>query len=396
VKVVSKNKELEKLLVRLIKKYDEVLISVAWASAKTEVFKVLLQNKNKIKETTIGTHFFQTDPVVLETFVDSENVKFIMQSNGVFHPKVYFFRKSDKWEAVLGSANMTVGAMSSNNEISLHISSEDIDSEGVKSDLLESITGYFHDAKTVSKDDANIYALTWRIQQSKLDKLSGKYGQTKSTKSLFESEIRRLDWNQYSKAVKADPYHGISERLELLDMISHSFNQYSKYSDMPIGTRKTIAGLPNDDYKNWGWFGSMRGAGVYHSNINNNNVYISDALEQIPLTGSVNKKQYMRFIENFVKAFPNGRDGIGTASRLLAMKRPDVFVCIDAKNNSSMCQDFGIKVSGMTYERYWSELICRIHDSIWFQSDLPKNKMDQRIWENRVALLDCIFYDHKA
>lgn len=75
------------------------------------------------------------------------------------------------------------------------------------------------------------------------------------------------------------------------------------------------------------------------------------------------------------------------------MKRPDVFVCIDSKNRTEMCKDFGIKKSSITYGGYWDELICRIQDSVWWQSEVPKKEQDNNIWNGRAALLDCIFYD---
>ncbi|TOL78104.1 hypothetical protein CGH89_24670, partial [Vibrio parahaemolyticus] len=117
--------------------------------------------------------------------------------------------------------------------------------------------------------------------------------------------------------------------------------------------------------------------------------------EHIPLCGEISISQYNQYVETFKKAFPNGRDGISIASRLLAMKRPDFFVCVDSKNNRAMCADFGIKVSGMTYERYWDELISRIHESVWFDSQEPSKKLEKRVWRGRVALLDCIFYEEE-
>ncbi|MDW2138178.1 hypothetical protein R7P79_24940, partial [Vibrio sp. 2128(2023)] len=74
------------------------------------------------------------------------------------------------------------------------------------------------------------------------------------------------------------------------------FNTYDDYKSMPLAARKTIAGLPNDVHKHWGWFGSMKGAGVYHSNINNNNEYISEALEHIPLCGEISISQYNQYV----------------------------------------------------------------------------------------------------
>lgn len=394
--VITSNKKFESLLIKLINKYNDIRISVAWASAKTDVFKTLLNNKKKLTTTTIGTHFYQTDPDVLEAFVDSENVKFITQPNGVFHPKVYFFSNSEEWEVIIGSANMTAGAMNSNREMSIHISSLDKSEPNVKKDIIKSIDGYFDSASSVSTKEAKAYRSIWAKNKTKLDLLSGVYGEKVSSRSPMQSTIMRMQWDDFSTLVKKDPHHGIKERLDLLNTIHDGFLKYEKYKNMPLALRKTTAGLPNSTHPHWGWFGSMKGAGVFHSNINNNNPFISDALQHIELDKNVTRSDFMNFIGSFVKAFPDGRDGIGTASRLLAMKRPDLFVCIDDKNNRKMCNDFGIKVSGMTYQRYWDELICRIHDSVWWQEDDHKEGIEKDIWSGRAALLDCIFYDHKT
>lgn len=396
MKIITTNNKFESLLVKLINKYEDIHISVAWASANTNVFKALLENKEKLSSTTIGTHFYQTDPNVLEAFIESESVKFITQPSGVFHPKVYFFSNSEGWEAIIGSANMTAGAMKKNQEMSVHFSSSDQSDPNLKVDILKSITAYFDSASVITAEEADAYRSIWEKNKIKLQGLSDVYGEKISSKPSIQSTIMRMHWDDFSSLVKKDPYHGIKERLNLLNDIHQGFLDYSEYKDMPLALRKTIAGLPNELHSHWGWFGSMKGAGVFHSNINNNNQYISDALQHIDLKKNITKSDFMLFVNCFVKAFPDGRDGIGTASRLLAMKRPDIFVCIDDKNNRNMCKDFGIKISGMTYERYWDELICRIHDSIWWQTNQPKEKIEKEIWKGRAALLDCIFYEHKT
>lgn len=90
MKLISTSNELKKQLKRLIEKYPYIAIATAWASADTDVFRALVSHERKIVKAVIGTHFYQTHPDVLDQFVGSRKVKFILQPGGVFHPKVYF------------------------------------------------------------------------------------------------------------------------------------------------------------------------------------------------------------------------------------------------------------------------------------------------------------------
>ena len=136
----------------------------------------------------------------------------------------------------------------------------------------------------------------------------------------------------------------------------------------------------------------MQGAGYYHQAVNDNSNYLSAALNYIPLDGAIGREHYDAYLQEFIQAFPNGGHGIGIVSRLLALKRPDYFVCLDSKNKKQLCKDFGIKQSGMTYERYWDDVICRIIDSNWWNSPRPRDGDALRVWLGRSAMVDAIFY----
>ena len=93
-----------------------------------------------------------------------------------------------------------------------------------------------------------------------------------------------------------------------------------------------------------------------------------------------------------MKAFPEGRGGLATATRLLAMKRADEFVCFDKMNQTRLCADFGNKASGMDHRRYWDEVVERIRDSPWWNSPEPAGGLELSAWRGRAAMLDAIFY----
>lgn len=392
MKLITTNTELKTNLSRLTKKYQNMAFAVAWASAGTEIFAEVLKNKTRIRKAVIGTHFYQTHPDVLDAFVEAENVRFILQPKGVFHPKIYIFWSDKHWEVLIGSANLTAGALNTNSEAMALISDSDSNNSFLKTDVINLIDSYWDDARVVSSAAAISYRALWSKQQPALRRLSGQYGQATKSKAPADSAVMSMPWPKFLASVQADAHHGFKQRCDLLKLVRTAFETISYFQQMELGLRKTIAGLPTDFNEHWAWFGSMSGAGYYHQAVNDNNPHISNALDEIPLNGSVSREHYEAYLAEFVRAFPNGRHGIGIASRLLALKRPDYFVCFDSKNKKELCRDFDIKQSGMDYERYWEEIIERIIDSAWWNEPRPTNALAGTVWDGRAAMLDAIFY----
>ena len=394
MKLIVNNEELSKTLSHLIETYPHLSFAVAWASVN-DIFNELRAKPSLIKKGVIGTHFYQTHPDVLDAFIDSTNVHFILNPAGVFHPKIYIFWQPNSWEALVGSANLTLAALKTNTEAVLHVTNADSGADQLKAQLLSAIEAYWSDAKPSSRESATRYRSIWETKRSILKRLSGQYGETKSTKNPIDSPIMSLTWEQFVREINpgaTEAADDVRERLNLLDKARRAFSEYGSFASMKLDIRKTIAGLPNGYDDSWEWFGSMRGAGKFYQAINQNNDHISRALDEIPLQGVISKSNYDRYITEFVNAFPDGGHGVATASRLLALKRPDQFVCFDSKNRVAMCESFGIVPTGMNYERYWDEIIERIQDSPWWLSDRPQTKGDAAIWDGRAAMLDRLFY----
>jgi len=392
MKLVVTNADLRANLARLTKKYENISFAVAWASAGTEIFSELSANRKRIHKAIIGTHFYQTHPDVLDAFVESNDVRFILQPRGIFHPKIYFFWNQKHWEVLMGSANLTAGALTNNTEAMILISDSDQAASSLKEDVVTLIDSYWNDARSVSKAAAISYRALWAKQQPTLRRLSGQYGRNSKSKAPADSAVMAMSWRRFFASVQEDAHHGFEERCNLLKLVRTAFETTSHFHEMELGLRKTIAGLPTEFNKHWGWFGSMKGAGYYHQAVNDNNLHISAALDEIPLNGPVSREHYEAYLGEFVQAFPNGRHGVGIASRLLALKRPDYFVCFDSKNKKELCQNFEIKQSGMDYERYWEEIIERITDSVWWNEPRPRNALAGTLWDGRAAMLDAIFY----
>lgn len=395
MKVISTNAALRDQLMRLIKRYPNIAIATAWASANNGIFNALVKNKKRIYRAVIGTHFYQTNPDVLEQFVDSTNVRFILQPNGVFHPKIYLFWNSKAWEIIVGSPNLTDGALNKNSELSILITSEDGQRE-LKQEIINVIHGYWAKANTISQSDADNYRRLWDFKKPKLEKIADLFGGYSATKPAVQSRVMSMDWANYLAEIKKDKTHGFDERFGLITSINQYFKEYQHFNKMPLAVRKGIAGLPNDIIEHWGWFGSMKGAGTFASLIHRENAEISLALDKIPISGNITNQHYESYIDEYRKAFPEGRDGLATATRLLAMKRPDVFFCVDAQNKRKLVKDIGImKANQIDYKRYWDEIIVRIMESPWWQSPEPSDPTEKSTWHARVAMLDVIYYEER-
>ena len=109
-----------------------------------------------------------------------------------------------------------------------------------------------------------------------------------------------------------------------------------------------------------------------------------------PLVGEVTEEHFDRFRALFRDAF-QGSD-LATATRLLAMKRPDYFVCLDSKNRDGLCKAFGIS-KNVSLDNYWPKIVARIIDSAWWNAPEPPEGLERRIWRCRAAFLDVRFYE---
>ncbi len=250
----------------------------------------------------------------------------------------------------------------------------------------------------MSEGEYQNYRKIWEKNRKKINSLKEKYGQSKKNKPLIRSEIFSLSWTDYFSKIQNDKFNSFPGRIELLNTIHGYFEKNRHFSEMETIKRREIAGIANKNQSmshiDWGWFGSMVGAGRFQNRINENNISISKALDEIPLQGNVYRSNYNNFIKLFEQAFPTGGAGIAIASRLLSMKRPDCFVCLDKQNAEKLCEEFGIAKS-VSFEAYWEGIIERIHDSVWYLSERPSGKIEADAWYGRAAMLDSIFYVEK-
>lgn len=397
MKLLTKTSEIKTEFERLMRQYKQYYWITAWASAGFSLFKDLLEKSDRIIKIIVGIHFYQTHPDFIREFISNKNVRFIKQPAGTFHPKLYLFVDSpDKWEAIVGSTNFTAYAFTKNVETDILISNKDPNSASIFKKTMKLIDKTWKEATSFTLVEFENYETACKNTRSKIKSLSGDYGAKKrKAKPLHQVKIINRNWKEFFDDVCKETSYGLDRRLRVIEIANQLFKKTIHFNELQEDERKFIAGLPNklkmDGAEYWGFFGSMKGAGIFSRKINENDSNISLALDQIPLSSQITRNHYDNFVEHFIRSFSGNY--IATATRLLSMKRPDIFICFDSKNKSKLCKDFEIRQSMMDYNRYWDDILEKIFNSDWWLNPVPRNEREKKVSEARAAFLDSLYYE---
>lgn len=398
VKFLSRT-ETQATLIALIESCDSMQWAVAWAT-ENAVFEAAMKNSSKFEHFVVGTHMFQTQPEVLERAAALEAGAVVPPTGDLFHPKVYLFRNGRRIRCVIGSPNLTNAAMSRNVEASVLLvgSSED----AALAELRSFVTDAWRDAEDISHEFLYRYRHQYAAKAAAREELIKFADIRPPTKPNTKRAPHDMSWAEYLEQVRSASHpsaHLFKERLGVLTKARSLFATGIPYARWSEDDRKLVAGTlgrkksqqPGVDY---GLFGSMGASGTFAHLVIEAPKGLSDALDFIPLMGAVTEDDYARYCKAFKAAFElNGRvGGLPSATRLLAMKRPDSFVCIDSANRKDLCENFGVSPSTTNLENYWQRIIEPMHGDAWWRHTQPSDAADAEIWFGRAALLDAIYY----
>lgn len=392
-------KSVSKRLRSLIEKHAEIHIAVAWGY-NGAIADCLLRNKHKFASVTFGLAFCQTDPNLIDRLIGVKNTFIADGGSRTFHPKLYYFRTGDVAEAIIGSSNFTAGGLDKNWEASVHVKGPW--DASVFNQIRECLESYAVLRKPVTKQLATSYRLQFDAAKTQRKPKHPILPGAGLAADQLNSSLLKMSWGEYVKAVKASPYHNFDARLSLLRECQSMFASVSSFADLSGSQWKAIAGVigsrqmreANLNDHDWGWFGSMKGAGDFANRVAEKDTSLARALDCIPRHGDVTFAQYTGFCQHFLRAFKNSSriGGVSTATRLLAMKRPDTFVCISNPNKTGLSDALAFPKSSLNLDNYWERVIEPIRISHWYTAPRPTDTYAE-LWDGRVAMLDAIYYD---
>lgn len=385
-------------VVRLVQECIRFDVAVAWASSNT-VVDAMLKAHPKLGRIVIGTHMYQTDPTVLRRFMQYKGARCLPPDGRLFHPKVYLFEMQNGFASVVGSHNLTGGAFGGTNvEVSMLL--EGSSKETAFVDLSSFVKSSWGTANTIDEDSFLFaYEAQYRINKTKRSSLD-RFHRLKKPRAGAKTSPMDISWSSFIAEVKNDGHHNLEGRLAILERASALFKEYGAFEAMSQYERKAIAGTygskePQLDGLDWAWFGTMFGLGDFKNLVNESPKLLSKALQDIPLDGDVSEVQFDAFAHHFGLAFKDKahKGGVATASRLLAMKRPDIFVGLNNANRVGISEAFGTAPTTLNLGNYWERIIIPMQNSPWWLHPRPREALAGRIWDNRAALMDSIYYD---
>ncbi|SDA36027.1 phospholipase D family protein [Sphingomonas sp. NFR15] len=391
-------KAIARRLAALIEKHEQISIAVAWGEL-TGVAEALLANAAKFESVLLGVDFSATDPDLIDRLVDVPNAYVAKNRPGCFHPKIFYFQSGAKAEAIVGSANFTKGGLGKNLEASVHVKglAEDPFSQQVRDQL----GSYAPLHRPVTK----VLAASYRRQAKAVN-------QTPRPKNpvlpdddgdqwpRLNSPLAVMSWTEFVKLVRKDK-RPLKKRMGLIREVQKMFAKSDSFADLSVAEWKAVAGLLGAaeaeqaklDGFEWGWFGSMNRATEFAKAVGLQASAIAEALDLIPKRGDVTEDQFDQYARIFKRALPKSTAGnpIATATRLLAMKRPDFFVCVDGANKLGLSEALAFKRTMLSLDNYWAWVIEPTHQAPWYTAPRPADR-DRDLWDARAAMLDSIYY----
>lgn len=387
-------------LIDLTKRCDSMEWAVAWATPNGLIDEAF-RRREKFNHFVIGTHLYQTHPEVLERFAPVPTLRVMPPTGDLFHPKVYIFTSGDLVQAVVGSHNLTHAAMNRNVEASMMFvgSKDDPALVELRMFIYQAWShGELADA-TFLYQYGNQYRAKAKAREALTTFVKYPLPRTRGTKR----SPHEMSWSDFVRQVKKPRTHSLRNRLAVLDRAGQLFAEHTSFSKMGDDERKLVAGTLGPKKSKQGGtdfalFGSMGGSGTFANIVWRTPTELSHALDAIPQTGPVSETDYNLYTQRFANAFAVAKakrlGRLPTATRLLAMKRPDVFVCLDEANKEDLCNHFGVSPSTMKFDNYWDRIIDPMMQTEWWQAPMPTDPLDEKIWKGRAALLDAIYYKH--
>ena len=383
---------------------SRVDIATAWATSgpSLDLLCKAAEERGVKVRAIVGIYGNATHPDVLERLRGIGELRLVEGKQGLFHPKVYIFAGDKGACAWVGSANFTDAGFARNEEAVQETQNVD--------GAVDWFNGRWEDCDPLKDGEIEDYRKRRRKQgvSGTLAKLVG--GQSAGAGDRLELLRGAGNWGTYVQALencnksRLDEVRGWSVLGRTCSYV-HTIKEvkrivhHSSWVGLTDQERTMLLGLSDSADGAWSLLGTLAPAitvcGVFkHSNeIRNQRILerVKSAVAEVikapdddfPNAGVTALKQICK----------ESRFGHGTATRLLALARPDRLVSVNTKSCSGLASAFDLEPTTLGNPKNYRLLLERLYAAPWYGDRPGRSKREHQLWNMRAALLDCFVYD---
>ena len=380
-------------------------IASAWATFGPGLDLLCAAHKKRGKKirAIIGTFGNATDPDALERLQEIGKLCLVDGGGPLFHPKIYIFRNGRTSSVWIGSANFTRAGFGRNEEV--------VYETGDCEEALKWFEKQWEDhggRSPVSKIDEYRKRRKRQGVSRTAAKLAGQPEQ--GLMSRTELLVNASSWQEYLAAL------GQCNELWMAEGVKWTVlgNEYSYVHTIDKGKhvahrkswvglddqeRAILLGLRDDVEGAWGLLGTLtRATEVKAVFATSNEAQNRESLKCVrEIIERVIMAPDRKFPDIAEKALTQIRDeggfgfGVGTATRLLTLARPDRMVSVNSKSRVGLAEAFGLAPS--TLGKNYGQLLENLYTAPWYRDPPGLAKRGLQLWNMRAALVDSFVYD---
>ena len=204
--------------------------------------------------------------------------------------------------------------------------------------------------------------------------------------------ICKCSWTEYTRLLRRQhrwslvpiDEQGSDSYFNEVSDARKAFKKYHSLLAMPIQSRRIVAGL-RTEFENY--LGTMTAAGYFKHYVLRDTAVLSNALDCVAIHGPVPMSDVRAFFDA-VSVLPGL--GISTSTRLLTLKRPDMFFSVTSRTRRQIGRLLG---QCATSSESYCALLSKVWAAPWARAMRPKGGEAAFVWDARVALLDLVFYE---
>ena len=380
-------------------------IAVAWATSGPALKMLCAAQKKGVEiRAIVGTVGNATEPDALERLAEIGELRLVDGSGKLFHPKIYIFRGRGDSCAWVGSANFTRAGFGNNEE-------------GVQeTNDVRDVLGWFEHRwrecdplrpraiedyqkrRALILPSPHLQKMTGALKLQDSDRLE--YLRQAHSWYGYVTALRRChEWWE----VHENDHSVLDKRRSWVHTIEEGrpIARKKSWSQLSRENAKILLGTYDDSRLDSALLGTMRGNGVAM------NVFLESTPENEEIRERI-RVAVSRVIDARASEFPDvavdavkrikkarkeGRIGIGVATRILALARPDRIVSMNKGAKIQLKHIFPeLSKRNLYVPENYGLLLERLYREPWFDVDEPGDELEGRWWSMRAALLDCFAY----